>query len=234
MAACSRELIPAGRGRRLPAPAARLSKRATPPPPHHPVPSSRPARPAAQEPLPPSARRGCPRPPADWPAQLRPGAPPWPPPLPPGSRTRSDRPLHLSCPGRAGPALPAAARPNPLRDSGSPALPEVRFSPARASSLLRVPLSEDLGNRVSYGEARLALRPSSRGRGVPSFPLVLLPPLGRVNPGAPTASTGGGPFGLVEDTGALQLGGEFGAVEPRGIGAVPGAPGFTCSLISGR
>lgn len=95
VAACSRELIPAGRGRRLPAPAARLSKRATPPP-QHPVPSSRPARPAAQEPLPPSARRGCPRPPADWPAQLRPGAPPWPPPLPPGSRTRSDRPLHLS------------------------------------------------------------------------------------------------------------------------------------------
>lgn len=117
---------------------------------------------------------------------------------------------------------------------GHPRSPKSGSRQRWAPSLLRVPLAEDSGTALSSGEARLALRPSSRGLRVPSFPLVLLPPLDRVNPGAPTASTRGGPFGLVEDTGALQLGGEFGAVEPRGVGAVPGAPGFTCSLLSGR
>ena len=84
------------------------------------------------------------------------------------------------------------------------------------------------------GEARLALRPSSRGLGVPSFPLILLPPLDRVNPGAPTASTGGRP---------VRAGGGHGGFAPWGRLRSSGTPrgwrcarrsGFTCSLISGR
>lgn len=103
VAACSRELIPAGRSRRLPGPAAPLREGAP-----RPALRSRPARPAALEPLQP-LEGGGPGP--------RLAGPPAPAPPCPAERrpTPSDRPPHLSRPGRARPALAAAARPLPLR-----------------------------------------------------------------------------------------------------------------------
>lgn len=97
VAACSRELIPAGRGRRLPAPAARLSEGA-----HRPAPRSRPLPPP---PAPPAVQERLPGTPGSCPARASLSSCP-------AARapTRSDWPRHHSCPGWAGPALTAATR----------------------------------------------------------------------------------------------------------------------------
>lgn len=222
VAACSRELIPAGRGRRLPAPAARLSERAPPPRPRAPAPPH-PSAPAVQGRLP-GTPGGQPR-----------------------SPTRSDRPPHRSCRGRAGPALAAAARPLPRRVPGRPRSPQPHFpSRARTPALTPKPLlrgrSLGLGQALRFsprplgvrrGKPKQALHPSPRPR-CPLFPSGPPVPYRLSEPRRPDRFArvravwpGGG-------HGDVNFGGELRAVEPRGVGEAPGAPGFTCSLISGR
>lgn len=135
VAACSRELIPAGRGRRLPARAARLSK-GHPPIPPAPAPRSRPAHPPCRTRALPAFRLQLPGTPGRAPRPGRPRSP-----------TPSDRPVPLSLVGPAGPALADAARPLPPRVSRSPVRsPTPRFHSSTRAREVRTPEPLALGS----------------------------------------------------------------------------------------
>lgn len=133
---------------------------------------------------------------------------------------------------RGFPDAPCSLQPSGPRDEESPT-PGLDLGSARVGGGRWT--SAEVLTPAASGEARQGkLFIPLPGLGVPSSPLGLLFPLDRVSPSVLITSPARGLWGPVEDVGSLKVRGEFGAVEARGLGAAPGAPGFTCSLIRGR